>query len=488
MITATQLYNFTQCPHRVYADVFIDPALKDPPNAFVELLWSQGVTHEADIVRNLGVTADISVFPFADREKETRAAIARGEKLIYQGCLRSGDLIGMPDLLERKGQGYIPGDIKSGAGLEGDETDGKLKKHYAAQLAHYANILEQEGLGAGHETFIIDKSGSRVPYMLDEPQGKRNAETWWNAYQRAIAQVRALLNQKTQTLPALGASCKLCTWYTHCKREVMTRDDLTQIAELGRSKRDAMLHSIPTVAALASCDPQIFFQGTKTEFPGIGQNTLVKFHERAKLLTTPGATPYLKTSVQLPVAEKEVYFDIEADPMRDIVYLHGFVERLHGQPQTARFVPCFAEDADPVGEEAAFQAAWDYLSERIRDSVIYYYSSYEKTAYRKLAEKFPTVCSVDDVDDLFGQTQMVDLYTKIIKPCTEWPTFDQSIKTLAVYLGFHWRDTNPSGAASIEWYNQWIETGDPAIKQRILDYNEDDCLATGVVVDGIKEL
>jgi predicted RecB family nuclease len=31
-----------------------------------------------------------------------------------------------------------------------------------------------------------------------------------------------------------------------------------------------------------------------------------------------------------------------------------------------------------------------------------------------------------------------------------WPTRDHSIKTLAKFLGFHWRDNNPSGAASIE--------------------------------------
>jgi predicted RecB family nuclease len=48
--------------------------------------------------------------------------------------------------------------------------------------------------------------------------------------------------------------------------------------------------------------------------------------------------------------------------------------------------------------------------------------------------------------------------------------------------------TNPSGAASIEWFDQWIKTGDPAIKQRILTYNEDDVVATRVLLDGIRGL
>jgi len=486
MITASQLYNYVQCPHRVYLDAFGDPARRDEPNAFVELLWEQGVDHEAQIVGTLGITADMSVVPFADRERETRLAMQRGEPLIYQGQLTSGDRIGAPDLLERRGSSYIAGDIKSGSGLEGDDDDAKLKKHYAVQVAHYANILEQEKLGSGHEAFVIDRTGDQVPYLLDEPQGVRKPESWWDAYLDAETAVRSLLAQTNSTLPALSATCKLCQWYSFCKGELVTSDDLTLIAELGRSKRDAMIPAIPTVSAFAACSPQGFIQGKKTTFAGIGPDTLIKFHERAKLLTTPGAKPYLKKPVQLPVAAKEVYFDIEADPMRDVVYLHGFVERGHGQPGTARFVPFFADGIDPTHEEAVFRDAWAYLTARAQDSVIYYYSKYERTAYRKLANKYPAVCSEAQVNDLFELPAMVDLYLDVVKPATEWPTYDQSIKTLAQFLGFHWRDTNPSGSASIEWYHRWIETGDLAIKQRILDYNEDDCLATGVVVDGIR--
>ena len=41
-------------------------------------------------------------------------------------------------------------------------------------------------------------------------------------------------------------------------------------------------------------------------------------------------------------------------------------------------------------------------------------------------------------------------------------------------------------ASSIQWYHQWVAMGDEAIRQRILDYNEDDCVATRVVVDGVR--
>jgi len=487
VISATQIYDAVQCPHRVSLDLWANPNLRDDPNPFVELLWHQGVDHEEQIRTSLSVTADMSRIAKEDRERETRAAIARREPLIYRGRLTSGDLVGEPDLLELRGKGYIPGDIKSGSGLDGEDSEAKLKKHYAVQLAHYVLILEQAGLGDGsREAFVIDRQGSRVPYVLTEPRGLNNTQTWWAFYQEALAEVRSIASQTQTTRGALSSVCKLCHWVSHCKKVLVAEDDLTLIAEFGRAKRDAMFPVFRTVHDFAGCDPETYFDGKVTTFDKIGQDSLRKFHARAQLLSTPGASAYLKEQVHLPVARYEVYFDIEADPMRDVVYLHGFVERLHGQPATARFVPFFADGFDPVMEGEVFRGAWEYLQSRLQDSTIYYFSKYERTAYRKLAGKYPSVCTAAEMESLFASPAMIDLYFDVVKKSTEWPTYDQSIKTLAQYLGFSWRDTHPSGAASIEWYHRWIKSGDPAIKQRILDYNEDDCLATGVVVDGIR--
>lgn len=489
MITATQLYNAVQCPHRVALDTFGNPAERDEPNAFIELLWAQGLAHEGNVVASLGVTADLSLVPEQERETETLAAMRRGEPLIFGGRISHGDMIGIPDLLKLRSNGYAAGDIKAGSGFDGDAEEGKLKKHYAVQISHYTNILEGMQLSDGsREPFIVDRTSQEIPYPLSAPQGVRNTVTWWDNYQTLLNDVRGLLAGTVTSRGAMSASCKLCHWYHHCKESLIASDDLTLIAELGRSKRDTMAVSLPTVATLARCNPEQYFEGGKTVFPGIGRDTLVKFHERAKLLAVPNASPYLKKPVSLPVAQREVYFDIEADPMRDVVYLHGFVERPHGKPAHAKFAPFFADGITPDYEEQVFAQAWQYLCARVVDSTIYYYSPYERTAYKKLASKYPAVCSVEEVEALFALPAMIDLYLDVVKKCTEWPTYDQSIKTLAQYLGFQWRDSHPSGAASIEWYHRWIETGDIAIKQRILDYNEDDCLATGVVVDGVRTL
>ena len=76
----------------------------------------------------------------------------------------------------------------------------------------------------------------------------------------------------------------------------------------------------------------------------------------------------------------------------------------------------------------------------------------------------------------------------VVKKGTDWPPWDFSIKTLAEYLGFYWRDTHPSGAASIEWFHRWVEERNFAIRQRTFDYSEDYCRATRVLRDTIDNL
>ncbi len=173
--------------------------------------------------------------------------------------------------------------------------------------------------------------------------------------------------------------------------------------------------------------------------------------------------------------------------MRDICYLHGFVERHEGDNDRERYVAFFTDTPTPEEEERAFAEAWQYLQEAGQCSV-YYYSKYERTIWRKLREKYPGVCTEEELEQFFDPGNAVDLYFDVVLPKTEWPTKDYSIKTLAKYLGFSWRDTHPSGAASIEWFHRWVDSGDLEIKQRILDYNEDDCRATRVLLDGIRAL
>ena len=492
-ITASMLYDLANCPHRVTMDLFGNPADRDEVSPFVQLLWDRGFAHEQSVIAGLKVPfLDLSAASGDEKERRTLEAMERSEPLIYSGRISAGELLGIPDLLRKAEGGYIAGDIKSGSGDEGgsEDEEGKPKKTYAVQLALYTDILEQLGKSAGRCAFVWDIHGAEVPYNFMALYGKRDPRRLWDDYQECLAEARAIIGNAQRTSPAYSSGqCKNCVWYATCLKSLEKTNDLSLIPFLGRSMRQTMSDRIGSIRELAEINPDGFLteNGKKTVFPGIGPDTLRKMHARARLLSTEDGKPYLRAPVSLPVSERELFFDIEVDPMRDVCYLHGFVERLGGDNKTEKFVAFFADDPTPEGEARAFAEAWAYM-QASNPCAIYYYSKYERTIYRKLRSKYPNVCSEADLEALFDPTHAVDLYFDVVLKATEWPTRDFSIKTLAKYLGFNWRDAHPSGAASIEWFDRWVKSRAPEVRQRVLDYNEDDCRATRVLLDGIRAM
>jgi predicted RecB family nuclease len=485
-VTASILYDLVECPQRVALDAFGEIKKRDAVSPFVRLLWERGTLFERETVTKLKRPfVDLSNANGVERERLTLEAMIKGECLIYGGYLKTGDLVGKPDLLRKELGGYVPGDIKSARGKEGgdDDRDGRPKRHYAVQLALYVDILERLNLSAGRRAFVLDIQGDEVGYDFSDPSGQE----LWGDYQNALASARLILAKQLVPIPGYASICKLCHWYTFCLGELIAADDLTLIPLLRRSDRDAMRDHIPTINALAEISPDRFIKGKKTVFAGMGSDRFRALHARAILLKASPPQPYLRAPIRLDVFSLELFFDVEVDPLREVCYLHGIVERMNGDNHTERFVSFFADEPTPGAERNAFAAALDYFASRA-DAGIYFYSKYERTVYRKLQQKYPDVCTREDVEQLFQPGRAVDLYGDVVLKATEWPTTDHSIKTLAKFLGFTWRDAHPSGAASVEWFDRWCRERNPEIRQRILDYNEDDCRATRVLLDAIRAL
>ena len=206
-------------------DLTGDPAKRDKPNAFVELLWERGSLYEKEVIAGLTEpVVDLSGYSAAEKEQRTLDAMERGEPLIYSGRIQAGDLLGEPDLIRRDDAGYCAGDIKSGSGEEGPENDSKPKIHYAVQLGLYTDILERMGLSSGRRAFVWDIHGREVPYEFEVAYGKRGSRTLWDEYEDALGAAREIISGASATLPAYGASKAAVRQITqtvaqHCGRQ-----------------------------------------------------------------------------------------------------------------------------------------------------------------------------------------------------------------------------------------------------------------------------
>lgn len=494
-ITASDLYSYIKCPHRVYRDAFDDQKLKDSPNEFVQLLWEKGVKCERDVIAKQKGELDIldlTGVPKEERFEKTVEAMKNRVPYIYQGTLEVDELLGRPDLLKLQLNGeYVPIDIKSGMGYAGedDEGEGKLKKSYAVQIALYVDALIRLGFLTQNLGKILDSSGGIVDYDLSQSHGAKNKQTWWDFYLDTLAVVRSIYNKDLVTDPALGSECKLCEWYTDCKRKCIESGCLTLVPELGRSRKDALKVLAGDLKEFSKVELKDFLVAKKEYgIKGIKEGLFTAMSRRAKLLVSGEKDPIILSEFTFPERPFEIFFDIETDPTQDIVYLHGAVERRQGKEANV-FHSFVAKDVSADAEKRAWAEFWFYIRSLPENEwVMYYFSKYERTQFRSLSAKYPDIASMEEVEWLFNTERSIDLYYDIVKKHTEWPTYNYSVKTLAQHLGFNWRDENPSGAASIQWFNAWCKSKDDRIFQRILDYNEDDCIAMIVVKDKLNSL
>lgn len=493
-ITASKLYNYLQCPHRVWRDVHGPKEEKiEEINPFVQLLWDRGILHEQKVIGGLGEYTDMSKIGFDKAIELTKEAMKRGDDLIYQGVLKDGNLMGIPDLLRKQPDGsYIPIDIKAGMGYEGasEESEGKLKKHYAIQLCVYADLLKRGSFASTDKGLIIDVDENEVEYDLSTQIGPRTPQTWMEEYGKIKDEVGYLLKNEKQNLPASSSLCKLCPWYNSCKKWLKESDDLTNIFYLGRSKRDVIFEQldINTVKDISKIDINDIVEQKKANkkfLPGIGEKTIQKIVARADIIANT-KKPVLYKKLDFPEVSTELFFDIEADPTQNLVYLHGIYERKNNKE---RFISFLAESNTPEAEKKAWSDFWDYIRSLPKDDyAVYYYSPYEKTTYKKMREAYPDVVTEKELEDFFAREKTIDLYSDIVYKHTDWPLGSYSIKEIATYLGFKWRDETPSGALSIQWYNEYVEKNDKKIMERILEYNEDDCIATMVLKDYLEKI
>lgn len=494
-ITASKLYDFIQCPHRVWRDEYgpQDEKIRET-NPFVELLWTNGVAYERKRMSLIEEYLDLSEGTLDERFQKTIEAMKQGAPLIYQGVLRNNNLLGIPDLLKKESAGhYIPIDIKSGFGHEGADEDegedGKPKKHYAVQLALYVDVLRQLGFENDYRGVILDIEGKEVTYNLSDALGVRNKMTLWEFYQSARNELELIMSDKVKPLPALAGICKLCPWYNSCTKWVKDNDDLTEITHVGRSKRDVIVQDlgISKASEIPDLDVGAILKqkdADKKFLSGIGKKTLQTIVARARILKVT-KKPVIYGKIEFPQVTHELFFDIEDDPTQDFVYMHGVYER---SPHGERYIDFTAHEISPGAEKEAWANFWEYIQTLPKGNFsVYYYSHHEKTTYRKMQKKYPDVISAKEVDDFFDNPNVIDLY-KIVMKNTDWPLSSYSLKALAVYLGFEWRDKTPSGALSIEWFNKYIETKDQKEMERILLYNEDDCKATMILKDGLVAL
>ena len=205
----------------------------------------------------------------------------------------------------------------------------------------------------------------------------------------------------------------------------------------------------------------------------------------------------------IPTPAVEMHVDMENDTKNDKeIYLWGMYTKWCYKTNRVRrnYHPYVDWTATQEGEARAFAGLWAGMWDMIKKAQaqegenevgVFHYSPAEDRCMLALAKKYaglPGIPTIDEVQDFLDSDMWIDLLPVMTKQLI-WPTKDATLKTLARFTQFEWRDDEPGGANSTIWYQRAIDPIDPeqlGYQQRILDYNEDDCLATAALLEWLK--
>jgi len=485
-ITATNFYDYTKCKYCVYLEKNGDPKLKDKVSDFVKLLWYRGIQHEETVIKDF-IKSKNKSFAEVSRDKpagkttliETINLMKRGVDYIYQGVLMADNFVGRPDLLEKiKGNSsfgeyyYIPVDIKSGRGYEGEDFDnGKVKKSYWLQINFYSLLL-------GKIQGYLPKFGKIINIDYQELEYKIDLDG--KNFIKIKEDISLMAKGRELYQPTISSKCDLCRWKTYCKKWANKRKDLSLLFYVGEIKYGLQNYGINKIEEILKFPleewlkklPEIKKEG---HFKGIAEKTFTNLYRRAEVYKQGKEVFYSR--IEFPDSDIEIHFDIEDDPTQDITYLFGFWIREFSKNKSY-YKYFMAQDINE--EEKTVKELWKFLQE-CYGIPIYHYSMHEISTLRRLQQKYKLAPS--PLEQL--EEKSIDLY-KIIQKYSDWPLTSYGLKSICKFIGFQWSSDDAGGANSIEWFSKFL-SGNKEMGEKILEYNKEDCEATAHLKDYIQK-
>lgn len=480
-LSASDLMRFKGCRHATTLDLRLmevgdlEPA---EDGAEAELLQRQGDAHEMAFLEELRASGRSVVsipkdgLPLERSVELTMEAMREGPDIIFQGALLGGAWGGYSDFLERVNRPSSLGDWSY------EVVDTKLKRKpdpkHVLQLSLYSDLLADVQDLAPEAAHLQLGDGSRFSVnLIDVASYARHARSVFEAF----------LRERPETRPEPVAGCGLCRWKDHCRSEWERIDSLSLVAGITRSQRGKLeAAGVTTLTGLASLD---------TRAPKLAADVQDRLRTQAHLQMkrrAGGPPDFVLRDFQpgkglglLPEPDEgDLFYDIEGDPYFEggLEYLHGVWYRRDGEWAFRAF---WAHDREAEGRSVAELLAFfvDHLR-RFPRAHIYHYANYEIAALRRLTAGHRVGEAA--MDQLQRERRFVDLF-KVVSGALIASEKGYSIKDLeAFYMPKRQADVATAGA-SVVFYENWRETGDNDLLEKIYDYNRTDCISTQLLRD-----
>jgi predicted RecB family nuclease len=290
---------------------------------------------------------------------------------------------------------------------------------------------------------------------------------------RVVSEIRKQIGAKPPAL-TLNDHCTICEFKDRCNAAARKSDDISLLRSLPAGQIGIFRErGVFTVQ-------QLSYTFRTKSVTGKRAAKAVRHLPTLQALSIREGKIYVVRDSALPADEQRVFLDVEGLPDRDFYYLVGVAVVEDGQTTTHSFW------ANDLQEERAIWHDLLSLLKALGKFRIYHYGSYDRRFLDDMAKRYGGLSDSEPLSQRL-KSDTVDVLTAITGN-VYFPAYSRSLKAIGAILGAKWSDPSASGIQSMVWRHEWERTGDPALKESLVQYNREDCFALRLVTSTLETI
>jgi predicted RecB family nuclease len=390
----------------------------------------------------------------------TSSHLRQGALLIANGLFET-DLISLKiDGLQRVAGASDIGDfhylpLVSHSATQGPQTQKLLLDVYGFVLSDLQGRIPDRGISQG--------PGKKSTMQLSP--GLKTAE-------RLLKALNELQMAEAPPLLTLNEHCQVCEFQSRCHAQAVEEDNLSLLQKI--SKSEIMRLRKKGIFTIN----QLSYTFRPRHVKKRAKNPAYPHYFALQARALREKTVFVHGAPGLNARDTRIYMDFEGTPIRRSYYLIGLLV-VHSEVIYQR---SFWADGDD-GEARIFMEMLDYIRP-YRDFSVLHYGAYEIRALRRMQVRLPANYALQ-INEVLKHTVNI---LSLIGPHIYFPTFSNSLKEIAGFLGHKWSSNDASGRQTLLWRDRWNETRDGLMKDELIRYNMEDCKGLKIVTDFIEQI
>jgi predicted RecB family nuclease len=290
---------------------------------------------------------------------------------------------------------------------------------------------------------------------------------------RRIDKMAVLLNSSAPPELILNRHCTECEFQTRCHNEAIQQDDLSLLSGMTAKERKR-LNSRGTFTV-----KQFSFAFLPRRRPKKMRDKQERYHHSLKALAIREKKLHIVGRPELRIEGTPVFFNVEGIPDRDFYYLIGL--RIRNRDSVVQH----SLWADAAEDEAQIYFQFLNILKTIDKPSLIHYGAFETEFLTQMGARYGI--SVQTVLENNGNHPPTNLLS-IINGQVYFPTYSNSLKSIARWLGFQWSNTSLTSIKSIAYRCDWEASHNTELKIALVNYNAEDCQAAEIVSQALLQL